>query len=153
MRDLSTSEIQELLRTERVGHVAVLDGETPYVSPLSFIYTEGAIFFRTMEGRRLEAIRNHPRVSMVVTQTGPGAADWMSVLVVGDAEIVEDRSLSSKYVGLIVAKYRAAYGVVDHMPDWMLDPTAFVVRIDPIEVTGRAAGDTRPGRIDVPRRN
>ncbi len=153
MRDLSNSEIQELLRTERVGHVAVLDGDTPYVSPLSFVYADGAIFFRTMEGRRLEAIRSHPRVSMEVTQMGPGAADWRSVLVVGDAEILEDRSASSKYAALIVAKYRAAYGVVEHMPEWILDPSAYVVRIEPIEVTGRAAGDTRPGRIDVPRRS
>jgi nitroimidazol reductase NimA-like FMN-containing flavoprotein (pyridoxamine 5'-phosphate oxidase superfamily) len=153
MRDLTTDEIQDLLRTERVGHVAVLDGETPYVSPLSFVYTDDIIVFRTMEGRRLAAIRDHPRVSMEVTRTGPGAADWQSVLVIGDASIIDDRSVSSRYVGLIVAKYRAAYGVHDHLPDWILDPDAYVVQIDPIEISGRAAGETRPGRIDAPRRD
>lgn len=146
------AEVQELLRMARVGHVAVLDGDTPYVSPLSFVYVEDVVVFRTMAGRRLDAIRQHPRVSMVVTETGPGAADWRSVLVVGDATVLDDRSLSSKYVALIVAKYRAAYGVVDHMPEWMLDPQAFVVRIDPIEISGRGAGDTRPGRIEMPKR-
>lgn len=152
MRELSTSEIQELLRTERVAHVAVLDGDTPYVSPLSFVYADDVIVFRTMEGRRLDSIRNHPRVSMVVTKTGPGAADWQSALVIGDASVIGDRSVSSRYVALIVAKYRAAYGVHDHLPDWILDPDAYVVKIDPVEISGRAAGDTRPGRIQAPKR-
>ncbi len=153
MRELSEPEIQSLLRAERVGYVAVLDGETPYVSQLSYVYTEGVIVFRTMEGRRLEALRRHPRVTMVVTKLGPGAAEWESVLVEGDATILEDRSVSSRYAALIVAKYRAAYGVIDHVPDWLLDPRAFIVRIDPIAITGRAAGETRPGRIDIPPRS
>ena len=107
---------------------------------------------RSHAGRRLEAIRKHPRVSMSVTQTGPGAGDWTSVLVVGDARILGDRSVANRYVALIVAKYRAAYGVMDRMPEWMLDPSAYVVQIDPIEMSGRAAGDTRPGRIEIPPR-
>ncbi|HSF84492.1 MAG TPA: pyridoxamine 5'-phosphate oxidase family protein [Acidimicrobiia bacterium] len=152
MRELSEAEIQEVLRSERVGHLAVCDGDVPYVSPLSFVYTDGVVVFRTMEGRRIDAIRRHPRVSLSVSRIGTGAADWSSVLIVGDATIVEDRSVSSRYVALIMAKYRAAYGVMDAMPDWILDPRALVVLVDPTEISGRAAGDTRPGRVEIPRR-
>jgi nitroimidazol reductase NimA-like FMN-containing flavoprotein (pyridoxamine 5'-phosphate oxidase superfamily) len=147
MRDLTSTETDELLRLERVAHVAVIDGDTPYVGPLSYVYADGNIIFRTMEGRRLDALRQHPRVSLSVTRTGPGAADWSTVLVIGTAEIIADRSESSGYVAQIVAKYRAAYGVLDSMPEWMLDPAAHVVRIVPEEITGKAAGDTKPGRF------
>ncbi len=147
MRDLSQAEIDELLRMERVAHVAVIDGDTPYVGPLSYIYADGDVIFRTLEGRRLDALRQHPRVSMSVTRTGPGAADWSTVLVIGTAEIIADRSESSGYVAQIIAKYRAAYGVMDSMPDWMLDPVAHVVRIIPEAITGKAAGETKPGRF------
>lgn len=147
MRDLTRSEIDELLRSERVGYVAVIDGDVPYVGPLSYIYVDGSIVFRTLEGRRLGALRQNPAVSMSVTRTGPGAADWATVLVTGRAEILSDRSEANGYVAQIVAKYRAAYGVLDTMPEWMLDPEAFVVRIVPDEISGRAAGDTKPGRL------
>ncbi len=147
MRELTRSEIDDLLSTERVGHVAVIDGDAPYVGPLSFVYTEGVIVFRTLEGRRLTALRKNPIVSMSVTSTGPGATDWRTALVMGTAEVLADRSVASRYVAQIIAKYRAAYGVMEHMPDWMLDPQAHVVRIVPSEITGRAAGDTRPGRF------
>ncbi len=147
MRELTRSEIDDLLRTERVGHVAVIDGDVPYVGPLSFVYTEGVIVFRTLEGRRLAALRKNPVVSMSVTRTGPGAADWRTALVTGTAQVLGDRSEASRYVAHIIAKYRAAYGVMEHMPDWMLDPRAHVVRIVPTEVTGRAAAETKPGRF------
>lgn len=147
MRDLTDAEIDELLRTEKVAHVAVIDGDTPYVGPLSYVYADGVLAFRTKEGRRLDAIKVNPRVAVEVTRTGPGASEWSTVLVTGVAQVMRHGSESAGYVSQILAKYRAAYGVVEHMPDWMLDPGASVVRIVPEEITGRGAGDTRPGRF------
>jgi len=147
MRDLTDAEIDEILRTEKVAHVAVIDGDVPYVGPLSYVFADGVIAFRTKGGRRLEAIKANPHVAVEVTRTGPGAADWSTVLVTGVAQLLHEGSESAGYVSQIVAKYRAAYGVIDHMSDWLVDAGASVVRIVPDEITGRAAGDTKPGRF------
>lgn len=147
MREMTDSETDELLRTEKVAHVAVIDGDVPYVGPLSYVYANGVIAFRSAEGRRLGAIRTNPRVAVEVTRTGPGVADWETVIVSGTATILDHGSEAAGFVSQILAKYRAAYGVMDDMPDWLLDPDASVVCIVPDDVSGRASAGARPGRL------
>lgn len=147
MRDLSRPEIDDLLRSEQVAHVGVVDGADPYVGPLSFVYVDGVIAFRTAEGRRLAALRTNPRVAIEVTRTGPGVADWATALASGTATILDHGSEAAGYVSRILAKYRAAYGVMDDMPDWLLDPHASVVRVELDDVSGRASAGQRPGRL------
>ncbi len=147
MRELNDAEIDEVLRTQKVAHVAVVDGDRPYVAPLSYVYADGVIAFRTKAGRRLDAIRANPCVSIEVTRAGDSPTEWSTVIVAGTAHILGHGSEAAGYVSQILAKYRAAYGVVDEMPDWLIDPGASVVRVVPDEVTGRAAADTRPGRL------
>lgn len=147
MRDLEMQEITHLLRAEQTAYLAVVDGDTPYVSPLSYVYSDGEFVFRTKEGRRLDALRQNPRVGIAVTATGDRSSDWMTVFVTGTAEILSDAEATGRYVGQIIAKYRAAYGVLAELPDWMSDPEAHVVRVVCDEPTGRAAGHTKPGRF------
>ena len=147
MRDLTSAEVDELLRSERVAHVAVVDGDDPYVGPLSFVYVDGVIAFRTVEGRRLAALRTNPRVAIEVTRTGPGVADWATALLAGTATILDHGSEAAGYVSQILAKYRAAYGVMGDMPEWLLDPDASLVRVELDDVSGRASTVERPGRL------
>lgn len=147
MRELNDAEIDEVLRTEKVAHVAVVDGDRPYVGPLSYVYADGVIAFRTKEGRRLDAIRANPHVSIEVTKAGDSPTGWSTVIVAGTAQILGHGSEAAGYVSQILAKYRASYGVIDEMPDWLVDPGASIVRVVPDEVTGRGAGNTRPGRL------
>lgn len=145
MRQLDDQEITALLGRALIAHVAVIDGDTPYVGPLSFVYSDGLLSFRTMDGRRLEAIRTNPVVSVEVTETGPGVADWASVIVTGRAEIVDDAPESAKIAARLIAKYRAAYGA--HTPDWLTDDGTHVVAITPTEISGRASDGSMPGRF------
>lgn len=146
MRNLEQHEIDDVLHIEPTAYVAVVDGETPYVSPLSFVYSGGEIAFRTKEGRRLRALRANPRVAIVVTRTGASASDWKTVFVEGTASILSAHEITGRFVGQLMAKYRAAYGV--DVPDWLSDRDAYVVVVDCSEMSGRGAGDTKPGRFE-----
>lgn len=148
MRILDEHEISQLLATALVAHVAVVDGDVPYVGPLSFVYANGVLAFRTMDGRRLEAIKHNPAVSVEITDTGPGVADWTSVIIAGEASIL-DAANATTFVSRLVAKYRAAYG--GSPPDWLTDDGAHVVVVTPTAISGRASDGTRPGRFEDPR--
>lgn len=146
MRELEANEISALLGSALVAHVAVVEGDQPYVGPLSFVYAGGVIAFRTRDGRRLDAIRANPAVSIDVTETGPGVADWASVIVSGQARVIDGTPDSANIVTRLIAKYRAAYGGTP--PDWLLDDGAHLVAVTPDEITGRGSAGTRPGRFD-----
>ena len=149
VRSLDHNEISALLTNALVAHVAVVDGDLPYVGPLSYVYTDGVLAFRTMDGRRLAALQTNPNVSVEVTETGPGVSDWASVIIAGTAEIIDGKPEAGRIVGRLIAKYRAAYGATPP-PAWLTDDGSHLVAITPTEITGRAAGDTRPGRFDPP---
>lgn len=147
MRNLDANEISSLLGSALVAHVAVVDGDLPYVGPMSFIYADGLIGFRTRDGRRLEAIRNNPAVSIDITETGPGVADWTSVIVTGTAEVIDGTPAAATMMTRLIAKYRATYGASP--PDWLLDDASHLVAVTPTKITGRASTGTRPGRFET----
>ena len=146
VRLLDDDEIVRLLSSALVALVAVVDGHVPYVGPLSFVYTDGVLAFRTMDGRRLKAIQGNPNVSVEITETGPGVADWVSVILAGTAEIIDDRPEAGRIVGRLIAKYRAAYGAAPP-PAWLTDDGSHLVAITPTEISGRASAGVRPGRF------
>lgn len=149
MEDLTRDEAVRLLRSAKVAHIAVVDGDRPYIGPMSFVYVDDVIVFRTVEGRRLRAIRANANVSVEVMATDPDTGEWRSAIAAGRAEIVEYGVGAGDYVTQLVAKYRASYGAMPEAPEWS-DSDAVVVRVIVDEITGRRSGGehpTRPGRL------
>ena len=50
MQKLVDSQIARLLHEEPVAHVAVASDNRPYVTPISFVWFDDAMWFRTMAG-------------------------------------------------------------------------------------------------------
>ena len=145
VRSLEDNEISALLSGALVAHVAVVDGDFPYVGPLSFVYTDGVLAFRTMDGRRLAAIRDNPNVSVEVSETGPGVADWASVIIAGTAEVIDGTAQAGHIVGRLIAKYRAAYGA-SPPPAWLTEDGSHLVAITPTACLLSAVLDGHPVR-------
>ena len=128
-RPLSGAETvaaKELLRSTPFAYLAMAEPGGPYLVPLNFAYAEdeggppgvlhGSVYFHTGEGRKTEALAADPRVCLSVTdcaafqQGDSPCADgfsFRSLLVWGDARLIEDGSRRETALRAIVAKYDA----------------------------------------------
>lgn len=151
MNDLTPDQSRQLLAGSTVAHLAVISDGEPYVSPASYVFVDDAICLRTGPGRRVEAIRQHPRVCVEVSEYDDASGDWESVIVWGEAEFVEDPAAAQAIVLQIMEKYREALGNPLSPPGPASEPE-IVIRIPVAELTGRSSGSyfsvrRRPGRL------
>lgn len=97
-------EIQRILDEARVLHLAMIDGETPYVLPMNYGYAleQGRLtlyLHSAMQGRKLEVLAKNPRVSFcmecdLVPITGATACKYgmafASIVGSGHARLVTE---------------------------------------------------------------
>ena len=55
--DLTRAEMERLLRTEAVGHLACCPNGRPYVVPIGYAYYDGCIYAHSGLGLKVEAMR------------------------------------------------------------------------------------------------
>jgi uncharacterized protein len=153
MTPLSREEAMEILTISHVAHIGVIADGEPYVTPMSYVVGEGRILFRTLPGKKLDAIRKSPRVSIEVSELDETTGDWVSVIAKGTAVETDDEALKSKVVEMLMDKYRAIIGSplsTGGVPLLGGAPHVVVVSLD--EVSGMSSGRgwdhrTRPGRL------
>jgi nitroimidazol reductase NimA-like FMN-containing flavoprotein (pyridoxamine 5'-phosphate oxidase superfamily) len=153
MNPLSREEALELLAVAPVAHLGVIDDGRPYVTPMSFVLVGDVVAFRTVPGRKLEAIRENPQVCVEAAKFDPESGEWASVIVTGMARETEDAQTRAAVVAGLFEKYRDALG--SPLSRGGLRPLTglpFVVLVDIEEVTGMVSGGgfahrTRPGRL------
>jgi nitroimidazol reductase NimA-like FMN-containing flavoprotein (pyridoxamine 5'-phosphate oxidase superfamily) len=152
MENLSDEKTEDLLINGKVGHIGVIDGDVPYVSPVSYVVIDNEVCFRTGTGRRVEAIRANPAVSFEVMRTTADGG-WECVVADGQAREVDDDIFAQNVVSALLSKYREELGSPfsrgKRTP--IAEPATYVaVSID--ELTGRTSGTwisipSRPGRL------
>lgn len=82
---LSTTEIEALLKRNRIGRLAMSIGSQPYVLPVSYRYDGTAVYGFSGPGRKIEIIRQQPNVALLVDEI-QSPASWKSVLLEGVIE-------------------------------------------------------------------
>jgi len=96
--ELSHEECIEILKKELRGVLAVLgDDAYPYAVPMNHFYNEedGLIYFHSGKmGHKVDAMKNHDKVSFCVMDQGEKSDDWSyyfrSVIVFGRVEFIDD---------------------------------------------------------------
>ena len=153
MDTLDAEKSLQLLAEAPVAHLGTVADGLPYVTPMSFVVHESRILFRTMGGKKLEALRSQPKVCVEVSKFDPQSGNWASVIVRGTAREVEEGSLKALVVERLFEKYADAIG--DPMRRGGLQPLMglpHVVEVEIEEMTGMTSGRalgprTRPGRL------
>jgi len=140
------AEIDEILDKTLFGHLGVCDGDEPYVLPLNFGVSEGAIYFHCApEGRKLDVLRHNPKACFQVeTDTelvvSTRACGWgmlyRSVVVSGVVSVVE--SLEEKARGLTALMKKCAGDSFSHEFTEQELGAVIVLRLDPVSRTGKA---------------
>lgn len=153
MNPLTREEAMDLLDSAPVAHIGVVSEGLPYVSPMSFVVVGDKVAFRTVPGKRLEALRENPSVCVEAAKFDPASGEWASVIVRGKASEIGDTPLRTEVVSELLGKYREALG--SPLGRGGLQPLTglpHVVVIEIEEITGMASGSgfsrqTRPGRL------
>lgn len=116
LQQLSADDCEKALETCTDGVLAVCGKEGyPYAVPLNYVRMDGKLYFHcAIEGHKLDAIRQDGKASFCVVeknQVVPAAfsTDYRSVIVFGQAHIVEEESLRRRALEAFVHKFSAAF--------------------------------------------
>jgi hypothetical protein len=78
----SDQECQKLLERVSFGRLGCALDNQPYVVPVAFAYEPGHIYVFSTAGKKIEWMRQNPKVCLQVDEIG-SRANWTSVLVSG----------------------------------------------------------------------
>ena len=138
--NLTTDEMEDLLRRKHVGRIAFTDGRRVDLVPISYVYNDGAIYGRAAPGTRMSALGGQPWVAFQVDEIR-GPFDWESVVAKGTVYVVEP-GLSPN----LDERYQLALKIIrSAMPEALTDgdpapARTIVFRMHIDELEGRAAG-------------
>jgi nitroimidazol reductase NimA-like FMN-containing flavoprotein (pyridoxamine 5'-phosphate oxidase superfamily) len=108
-------EMKNLLDRLAVGHLAMTTQDGPYVVPVNYLFAEDCIYMHCgPKGRKIDALRNDPRVCFLVDEAGPqvrwdkgcGISQiYESVMCFGNAEFVEGGEEKRRILEMMVRKF------------------------------------------------
>lgn len=141
-REMTRGEIDALLSEQFVVRLGCRAGDETYVVPVAYAWDGSAIVAFSYEGRKLAAMRSHPRVCVEIDSV-EHFGNWRSVIGWGTFEELEgDERHRAKQ--LLAARFAPhlrdpeSRMRLDHaMAD---DPPPIVFRIVLDEMTGRSEG-------------
>lgn len=113
------TKIQEFLSKSRNGVVGISGAKYPYCVPVNYIWKDGAVYFHGLSsGKKTELLRENSDVSFTVYEeigtvkdVVPCHADtaYMSVMIFGKAEKVEDSIESAEVLQGILEKFMPGF--------------------------------------------
>jgi nitroimidazol reductase NimA-like FMN-containing flavoprotein (pyridoxamine 5'-phosphate oxidase superfamily) len=143
---IDRTEIDAIIRSEKLMHVALVDGDMPFLVPLFYAFDGTALYFHSARaGSKMEIIRRNNNVCFEISVdhgvvTSADACDFearhRTVIGVGKAIEVKDEAEKVKALDLIVASFSEQTFCY---PKTNLDRTA-VVRIDISSMKGKKHG-------------
>lgn len=140
------SGINAIIEKATVCRLGMVDGERPYVVPLSFGYRKNTLYFHgALKGRKIDILKENPNVCVefdvaVEAQKDVDACNWsmkfQSVIGFGKASIVEGLELKRQALGIIMAQYSDKTFA---FPENKLNATA-VIKVEIEKMTGKQSG-------------
>ncbi len=136
----------DILNKELLGRLGLVDGDRPYVVPVSFVYYRDKIYFHSNpRGRKLEIMARNAnaclQVDSEVTLVSRNTActltwHYYSVHVFGEARLVEDEARRLEVMRALVKRYPVSHEM-PLLDEKMMAAAPFaVVEMDISEISG-----------------
>ena len=151
MNSLTPQEIADVIASARYAHIGVVSNGEPYVTPISYVTLGDGIAFRSVTGKRLDAIAANPRVSLEITEYEEETGAWRSVVAAGHAVVIENPQEEAAVIQQLVARYAESFNnLLGEDPATL--SKAYIIKIAFDSTSGRGSGSflqtrTRPGRL------
>ena len=136
-RQLSRAEIDDILKRNCWGVLAMAEEETPYAVPIIYGYNGEDFVFANGPGRKADALDQNPRVNLVVTEVEEHGKRWRSVVIKGTVEWIDD--LTGRLSAFNTLRKQIPFSA-ERVRDAAKLASAKVARLVPSEITGRSAG-------------
>ena len=138
---MSKNEIDDLMNTEKIGTLMLVDGERPYGVVCWFVYDSGSVRIGIIpSGRKFDCISANDNAAFSVWSAGKGG--WRSVFVEGKirqitdiAELKESLEIASEKYGVPSSDMEKQIALVKESPEKSM---SFV--IESTNVSGRKSG-------------
>ncbi len=112
---INYNEIEEIMRQAMVCHIAVIDGDYPYIVPVNFVVKNKRLYFHSApEGKKIEILRQNDKVCFEMDiqaelVTGESACNWSmkfaSVIGFGHAFFIDDSDKKKQVLNWLMEKY------------------------------------------------
>jgi uncharacterized protein len=149
----SKKKIIDFLNSQPAGRVASIDKDGyPQVIPMNFVFTDGFIYMHSHPfGEKLDNIRRNPSVGFEVDQhvcflpsyyfhpTDASQADtlYISVVVKGRAEIVQDSEEKAKALNALMEKYQKEGRYEALKPSMPVVHEVAIIKVTPVDMRGK----------------
>lgn len=138
------AEIEEIIQQAEICHLAMVDGEEPYIVTMHHGWYKGSLYLHcASSGKKLDILGKNPAVCFTVlggwaTTPGLKACDWSaryrSVVGFGRAEILVSAEDKRAGLDLIMARHAAGR----HVYDEKALQAVTVIRVNVTRMTGKA---------------
>jgi nitroimidazol reductase NimA-like FMN-containing flavoprotein (pyridoxamine 5'-phosphate oxidase superfamily) len=138
--------IEAIIQKATVCRLGMVDGNKPYIVPLSFGYYDNVLYFHgALKGQKIDILRKNPSVCFefdLVAEPveSEKACSWsmkyQSVIGFGKAFFVEDSDEKREALSVIMAQYSDQ---LFQFPEKMLKATA-VIKVEIESMTGKHSG-------------
>ena len=135
-RALNESEAWAVISAGKLGHLGCIDQDEPYVVPINYLSAGGRIYSHSLPGRKIRALRKHPRACLQVGQIRDDF-HWQSAIAFGDFEEVTDALERTTILRQLLDRFPELTPVESHLArEGKWEVIVFCLRID--RVTGAA---------------
>ena len=143
-QQVSKEECERVLRTAKRGVLSVTgDMGYPYAVPVDFLYDEndGRVYIHTStSGHKIDSIKKDSKVCFTTWDEGYQKDDWSffvtSVIIMGRAELVEDKKLAYDRLRRLGLKYYPSAEEVDIEMERDFHRVGLIA-VDPEHMTGK----------------
>ncbi len=134
-RVLSEAEAHEVIKAGKVGRLGCIDNDEPYVVPINYIVDEGSIYSHSLPGRKIDAMRAHPRSCLQVDQINDDF-HWRSAIAFGDFEEIIRPNYRRAIISKLLSRFPQLTPVESMIAHDAAAPDSVVFRIIVDRVTG-----------------
>ena len=139
MKTLLEEEARALLSACKIGRLGCVDNGEPYVVPINYVFEDGSIYSQSLPGRKIEALRAHPRACLQVDEI-ENDFDWRSTIAYGDFEEIRVPSDRRSILSKLLARFPLLTPVASVMSQDASPPDTVVFRIRIDRITGVSEG-------------
>ncbi|RYZ24238.1 MAG: pyridoxamine 5'-phosphate oxidase family protein [Chitinophagaceae bacterium] len=151
---LQPEEIETVLKSQLVGRIGCSVDGLPYIVPISYVYQDDYVYCHTKRGRKVDMMRENPKVCFQV-ENMVDQANWKSVVAHGIYEELtteEDihqgvQLLLGRYLPLVSSETMHLGRLWPFSPDNDAEVNGIVFRIQLTHKSGRFESDSQSPAI------
>ena len=136
-RMLTEAEAREVIKAGKIGRLGCIDNDEPYVVPINYLVHDGAIYSHALPGKKIYAMRAHPRTCLQVDQIGDDF-HWRSAIAFGNFEEIKHPDDREVILGKLLSRFPSLTPVESAIVQDANAPDSIVFRIAVDRFTGVA---------------